>query len=55
MYGFSGYATNEYGASRSFGVVGPVIKFLSQTLQSGYGVVNALLLQFSATTITLEL
>jgi hypothetical protein len=33
MYGFSGYATNEYGSRRFTGSVGPVIKIAMTVLR----------------------
>jgi hypothetical protein len=42
MYGFSGYATNEYGSRRFFGLTGPLVEIANRVLQNGYNVVNTL-------------
>lgn len=54
MYGFSGYGTNAYATRRLFGaggIIAPLVTLAMRVLQSGYGVVNALMLKFRGTTL----
>ena len=65
MYGFSGYATNEYGTRRFFGTViaGPIVKIAMTVWKNTYGIVhgwqntygihNVLKLLFKSTTLEL--
>jgi hypothetical protein len=48
MYGFSGYGINPYASRRLFGagIVGPTVKLAMRVLQSGYGLMNVLMLGF---------
>jgi hypothetical protein len=54
MYGFSGYSCNSYASPRPSRVLGPAIQLTMQILKSGYGVVNALMLRFKQTILTLQ-
>ena len=44
MYGFGGYATNEYAASRPAWIPGPLVDLTMRVLQNTYGVVNSVAL-----------
>jgi hypothetical protein len=53
MYGFSGYATNEYGTPRRMvNAFGPVFKLAMRAIRNTYGIGKVLMLGFKNTTLT---